>query len=163
MCRALGCIVLLSGMLPHLCSPSAAGFYCGTLGRVCMEGFVQAEGPGARAPVAPTSKSFGVEPAQAHTDRNRITRKISCALHVRGGGVSLQDWIVAPAQDLAGTETRTWNSKLHEAAEKGDVESIDRCLKAGAEVNARGPGLWSGAPPSLKFARNMPVDCRHEM
>jgi hypothetical protein len=36
------------------------------------------------------------------------------------------------------------NSKLQEAAERGDVEAIDRCIIAGADVNARGPGLWSG-------------------
>ena len=125
-----------------------------------MDGLMQAESPGARATVAPLSKLFRAELAQAHVDRNRSTRKISRALHLRGGGVSLQDWIVVPAQDLAGTETRAWNSKLHEAAEKGDVESIDRCLKAGAEVNARGPGLWSGVSPFLIF--DGIVLCQHK-
>ena len=52
------------------------------------------------------------------------------------------------AQDC---ERKELNSKLHEAAERGDVEGIERWIKAGAQVNARGPGLWSALHMAARY------------
>ena len=71
------------------------------------------------------------------------------------------------------SECREQNSRLHEAAERGDVEAIDRWIKAGAQecillsqcvrrrmcsltrmctqVNARGPGLWSALHMAARY------------
>ena len=49
------------------------------------------------------------------------------------------------------SEYREQNSRLHEAAERGDVEAIERWIKAGAQVKTRGPGRECA--PLLKCVR----------
>ena len=77
--------------------------------------------------------------------------QVDVRLLLKGGGIHPQDWLVVPSQDLEGSENKENNIKLQEAAERGDVDAIDHLIKAGAEVNARGPGLWSALHVAARY------------
>ena len=94
--------------------------------------------------------------ASRYFSRNLFTRQQQCRneefiLNLRGGGLDLLDWMTVPALDLENSEHKEINIKLLEAAESGDVESIDLCMRAGAEINARGLGFWSALHKAARY------------
>jgi ankyrin repeat protein len=94
--------------------------------------------------------------ASRYISRNLFTRQQQCRneefiLNLRGGGFDLLDWMTVPALDLENSEHKEINKKLLEAAESGDVESIDLCMRAGAEINARGLGFWSALHKAARY------------
>jgi hypothetical protein len=94
--------------------------------------------------------------ANKGASRNLFTRQQQCRneefiLNLRGGGLDLLDWMTVPALDLENSEHKEINIKLLEAAESGDVESIDLCMRAGAEINARGLGFWSALHKAARY------------
>ena len=73
-------------------------------------------------PCAPASQ-------RVHSRSHREERMLRGRL--RGGGIHLEEWVVVPARDVEGFAYTEHNMKLQEAAERGDLDAIDRFVRAG--------------------------------
>ena len=73
-------------------------------------------------PCAPASQGV-------HSGSHREDRMLRGRL--RGGGIHLEEWVVVPARDVEGFAYTEHNMKLQEAAERGDLDAIDRFVRAG--------------------------------
>ncbi len=82
---------------------------------------------------------------------------VTHTLRLRGGGICLSDWMLHPALDLNESQ-RELNKRLWEAAERGDMQGINRTLQAGAEVNAPGPGLWTALHFAARYGHTNSVN-----
>ncbi len=80
-------------------------------------------------------------------------------LRVNGGGVSINQWLMLSRVGNDSDQQRVEaNQNLQEAAERGYCDGIALALEAGAEVNGRGPGLWSALHLAARYGHVKAVE-----